>query len=325
MEHRYLIVVQSIIVALFLAAIGCDGGANQGTGGAGGSLTHVVRFDIGEITAQPGEEVAFMCDRRHTDEAMYVAGFAFDGWDSGLTHHITGALDLDPEADGLAVCLDIVEDSWIALAANGTANQPIKIPEEAALRIPKGAGFVTSIHLLNTTSAEKSIKPAVLLDVYDPEVGATKKPVAVIGFNALVLTIPALTSNYVLSYSAIADKLKAPARIFMLFPHGHPRMKAWSFSVNGSQVAGGAWSYQDQKLTPASIAIAPNDALAVSFTYDNPDPVDYHYGPSINDEMGALFAQAVVEPGDEGLHAFLDLAGTGTATSFYLAPPADAP
>lgn len=322
---RYLIAFKTIIFAL-LVTIGCGGGPVQGTGGAGGSLTHVVRLDVGEITVQPGEEVAFMCDRTHTTDELFVAGFSFEGWLSDMFHHFTFAEDRAPKADGLSVCSSIVEDTWVALAANGTTDQPIKIPEEAALRIAKGAGLVKSMHLLNTSNTVKTVKPAVLLDVYPPEIGKTKKPVAVMGFNALVLTVPAFTSGYVLSYTAVADKLKKSARIFMLFPHGHQHLADWSFSRNGEKVAGGVYNYGNQTLQPASIVIEPNDELGFSFTFNNPDAVDYHYGPSAtDDEMDALFMQAVVEPGDEGLHAFLDLDGDGVATSFYLAPSDNAP
>jgi hypothetical protein len=218
------------------------------------------------------------------------------------THHqVLGIDNAKKSPDGLAPCGTGVEFdvfNWTMLFASGVGSPTLTLPDGVAFHVHAGDQLVFQMHLLN--ASQQAVSSTASIDIVPLDAAALKDEAQMVLVGPLpdrrvTPDIP-VGAGYVVKGKCT---LPLPTSYFAVFPHMHQIGK----HIAVSAVAGGQahslydadYDFTNQTFAQFSpIAMAMNDQIDVTCTYDNETGAPVHFGQSSYDEM--CFAISYVYP-----------------------------
>jgi hypothetical protein len=174
----------------------------------------------------------------------------------------------------------------------GAGASSLQFPENTAHRIAAGTQILTQMHLFNTSDEPKSGSLEIKMHrstAVDPAA------VNVYIFGNFDVQVPPLQESTVESTCTVPDAIN----LISVFPHMHKLATALTFDAGPTAdrmtrvYQRSPFSFDDQRLDPMNMTLAPGDVTHIACHYDNPSGQTVTFGESTKDEMCFLIGFAV--------------------------------
>jgi hypothetical protein len=200
------------------------------------------------------------------------------------------------EPEGFAECDVAFRSIWETLFISGTGNSKLEFPADAGHQIPKGTQLLVQMHLLNVDP--EPVEGVVTLHMRR-STAANPRPVSSFILGTAAVELPAGQRSDVVGTCSPFQGVHYIAG----FPHMHMLGSRMVLEVGDSESTlqevfrRDPFDFDDQRIDPIDVTIAPGQMTRVTCTFDNTTPQTITYGESTTNEMCYFVGFAVDQAG----------------------------
>jgi hypothetical protein len=230
---------------------------------------------------QPGEE-KYMCYQFYSPDEK-VAITKVDTLSMPGIHHMVVFQALgEKEDDAPHECAQLIKETWLPIAGNGTGSQELVMPANVGFIIDAHTQYIVQLHLQNSSDQALDIRAGVNF-AYD-HAPANITPAGMFALGSFTVNIPPQTVDY-----QIPVQNCMPSRdmnVFAVMPHMHKLGTQLAVKRNaGDFYKIDPWVFGNQPMDPLIQKISPTDTFDMTCHYTNHTDQTVTYGESSNDEM----------------------------------------
>lgn len=276
--------MRAVSFICLIALGGCSGGSSPSSSDPM-PPAHGLQIKTPDYMLAPGEE-KYLCYGVQLAEANDIAITAFQSYTSDQVHHMEVFQALAPEAPGLNECDGTFKLTWLPLFGGGKNAGGLQLPEGAGFKLPKDAGLVVQIHLLNATTAPVTQHIVVNMDYAADPTAVT--PAGIFAFGSMTIDLPAHSTGMKITSSC---NLPLNMNVFAAQPHMHYLGTKLEFEVGSSATSTSMvygrnpWQFGGQPIDKWATTLSTGQFAKVTCTYDNTTDHDVMYGESTTNEM----------------------------------------
>lgn len=264
-------------------------------------------FHTSEFSLAPSQE-RFLCYSVTTPEDLAIGRFVSDA--RPYIHHFLFATAILPEQEGMTECDVLFKPTWSPMYIATTASADVSMPAGAAKLIDKDTQLVLQLHLLNSTSKPVTGSAEIRMEASHE---VNPEPVGIFAFGTTNIHLPPKQETTVEGMCTVATE----ARLFSMMPHMHYLGTRLEIDLGPddnnlkSAFVSDPYNFDEQKIEPFDLTIAPGTHSRIRCTYDNTRDKTISFGESSLTEMCFGIGFTVGSKGPRGCLAKVDVPDGG--------------